>query len=271
MFLFRKKHTLQAALRSHPGLIRGNNEDAARILSGGRTDAGADLGKCSPEQAEFSGTWSGDSVCFLAAAADGMGGEACGELASFAAIRHLQPASFRKIRETGEETVRRANEEICREMAARGARMGSTLAVLYLDGDQGMAMNLGDSRIYLLRDGSLTQLSEDHSRAAQMVRQGILTPEEALSHPGRHALTQHLGIEPEEFLIEPAWEGPLDLAAGDRFLLCSDGLYDMVSEEEIRRFLETAESPEDACGTLLDAALAGGGRDNVTVLAVFVS
>ena len=285
MLFFHRRYQLQAACISHPGRVRGNNEDAAWLMGKIKED---------PDQPEFASVWSGVSLRFLAAVADGMGGEACGEIASMEAVKNLQPAAFPGIRARAVADIAAANEVICREMEAQGSRMGSTFAALYLDGDRGLAVNVGDSRVYLLRDGIFTQLSTDHDRAAQMVRQGMLTKEEAAKHPARHSLTQHLGIDPEEFVIEPAFSEVTGLREGDIFLLCSDGLSDMVPDERIREILvggdkaggnaaggnennawnENGAGNESraalACLALRDAALAAGGRDNVTVLTVFV-
>ena len=146
--------------------------------------------------------------------------------------------------------------------------MGSTLAALYIDEGKILCCNIGDSRCYRLRGGRLEPLSTDHNKAGRMVEMGVLTPEQAARHPSRHELTQHLGIFEEEMIIQPAFHGPEALQQGDIFLLCSDGLTDMVSEADITTCLSGDSSPEEKAEKLISMALAGGGKDNVTVLVV---
>lgn len=114
----------------------------------------------------------------------------------------------------------------------------------------------------------LTQLSVDHTQAQMLLEQGIITPEQALTHRDRHVLTQHLGIFPEEMVVEPHCAEPVELKEGDIFLLCSDGLTDMLSDDEICAVLLGETALEVKAHALINAALANGGRDNVTVVLV---
>ena len=153
------------------------------------------------------------------------------------------------------------------EMKRRGnRRMGSTLTALYIDDGKAVCCNVGDSRGYLLRGGKLSQLSVDHNKAGRMVELGVLTPKQAARHPSRHELTQHLGIFADEMVIEPAMSQPVKLEDGDLFLLCSDGLTDMVSPEDIKKILSGKALPQEMVKELIQLALAGGGRDNVTAI-----
>lgn len=252
---------LHAAVISHVGRVRSNNEDNFYLQGQIRQDV---------DQLNTRAQFSGPDAQVLFAVADGMGGEAQGEFASLAAVRSLRPAAIGRAAAEATRSIGRANAVICREMDRIGRRMGTTLAALYVDQGKGIACNVGDSRVYLLRGGTLTQLSTDHSQVQQMVQLGLLTPEEARSHPGRHALTQHLGIREDEMILEPAFSEELALEEGDVFLLCSDGLTDMVEDETIAALL-SAGTQEHQVQELVERALANGGRDNVTVLVAHVS
>lgn len=250
--------TIRYAVVSHPGKVRPGNEDNFRINSFYRKDVTvhevSQSGKAKPSR-------------FLAAVCDGMGGEADGETASLLAVEGLLPRSLRELPACALEDIQAANLRLCRHITQQGGtRCGSTLAALYIDGGRAVCCNVGDSRIYLFRNGQLTQLTKDHSQGQQMVDMGILTPEKARDSSARHKLTQHLGIFEEEMVIEP-WVAPsVALACGDRFLLCSDGLTDMVPDTEIARILSGPGSSREQAHRLLEQALGAGGRDNITVL-----
>ena len=251
---------LRAAVRTHAGRIRENNEDNFYLQTRCRTDV---------TQPEAAYACAAADSRFLAAVADGMGGEAAGEKASLLAVQALHPCAIERTEEYAHAAVMQANEGICTEMRKNGgSRMGSTLAALYIDAGQFLCCNIGDSRCYRLRGGVLTQLSTDHNKAKRMVELGVLTKEQAARHPSRHELTQHLGIFPEEILIEPALCGPQTVEAGDVFLLCSDGLTDMVDEDQIAAVLAGPGPAQTQADALVEQALAAGGRDNVTVLVV---
>lgn len=191
---------------------------------------------------------------------DGMGGENFGEFASFAAADCMQKMTrrlkdyFIPERRFLNEMCLRVNaavvekrKELCTE------RMGSTMVALYFSHNYVYVCNLGDSRAYRLRDGEFLQLSEDHVEK----REGQTTK--------KTPLTQHLGIDPEDYLIEP-YIAKGELKHGDQYLLCSDGLTDMLSNFEIDEILSTAASTEDCAQKLVDSALEKGGKDNVTVI-----
>lgn len=191
---------------------------------------------------------------------DGMGGENFGELAAFAAADCMQSVT-RKLKDyfiperrflNGmcmklNEAVVTKQRELCTE------RMGTTMVALYFSHGYVYVCNLGDSRAYRLRDGELLQISEDH-----------VEKREGQTHR-KAPLTQHLGIDPEEFLIEPHIAKG-ELKHGDQYLLCSDGLTDMLTNVEIDAILTAAPTVEDCAQKLVDAALEKGGRDNVTVI-----
>ena len=251
---------ISAAARTHVGRIRTNNEDNFYLQKHIRRDVNQGSAFCG-------GTWKDRS--FLAAVADGMGGEDSGEIASLLAVQALSPCRFEEMEGTARASIDRANEKICEEIEKNGGRrMGSTLAALYIDDGKARCCNIGDSRVYLLREGKFMRLSTDHNKAGRMVELGVLTPEQAARHPSRHELTQHLGIFEEEMVLEPAFGEPVTLQEGDVFLLCSDGLTDMVSEAAIAACLSREAPPEEQTESLVQLALDGGGRDNVTALVV---
>lgn len=254
------KLKLRAAVQTHVGHVRVNNEDNFYLRSHIREDV-------AQKEAKFRCT-SQDSR-FLAAVADGMGGEELGELASLLAVQSLRSCRLNAVRDTAMASIRQANSQICAEIKKNGGgRMGSTLVALYIDHGKALCCNIGDSRCYLLRDGALKQLSIDHNKARRMVELGVLTPEQAARHPSRHELTQHLGIFESEMVIEPAFSEMLELRSGDMFLLCSDGLTDRVAEADIAECLTTGCAPEDLTEDLIQRALVHGGRDNVTALVI---
>jgi protein phosphatase len=207
------------------------------------------------------------------AVADGMGGHQGGEVASLTAIEALRDAYRREDGSAGlEQAIAAANDAVVEK--ARGSAdlrsMGTTLAVVALvdDGDDELlaVANIGDSRIYLMRKGELTQLTDDHSLPQELKRQGQLTAAEAAVDPRRNVVTRVIG---------PSFgEGPdmqnLIPYAGDRIVICSDGLYNEVDDADIARILRTIGDPKDAARTLVDLANEHGGGDNISVIVVDV-
>lgn len=201
------------------------------------------------------------------AVADGMGGAQAGEVASrIAAGAFESGADADAPPESQLEAIAlNANREI-HDLAQRDsttAGMGTTLTAAMVAGDEVALGHVGDSRAYVLRDGRLKRLTKDHSLVEELRRQGRLTEEEAEEHPQRSIITRALGPEPDvnvDTMTFPA-------KAGDVFLLCSDGLTTMVSDEEISRILSEARTLRSAVNKLIDAANSGGGRDNITAVA----
>ncbi|HEU5418115.1 MAG TPA: PP2C family serine/threonine-protein phosphatase [Streptosporangiaceae bacterium] len=201
----------------------------------------------------------------LQAVADGLGGHAAGEVASATAIETLSPLDAEiapgELLAALERAVRAADSRLHDMIGANQALagMGTTLTALLWSGRQLALAHVGDSRAYLLRDGELTQISRDHTVVQALLDDGRITPEEALSHPQRSMVLRALGspsAEPDLQLLEAR--------AGDRYLLCSDGLYDVVPAAEISRVLAAAVTPEAGAAELVDLANAGGGPDNIT-------
>ena len=203
----------------------------------------------------------------LFAIADGMGGAQAGELASSlaaGAVREDEAAAGRgerRVAELIQEANRRVYERSSQDAAASG--MGTTMTVAFV-GEANVAFgHVGDSRAYLIRDGKLEQLTEDHSLVAELVRSGKLSPEEAETHPQRSVITRALGTDPDvdvdTFSIETA--------PGDLFMLCSDGLTSMVEDDVILRTIEkNRDNLQTAAKALIRTANKGGGEDNITVV-----
>ncbi|HEX8085848.1 MAG TPA: Stp1/IreP family PP2C-type Ser/Thr phosphatase [Solirubrobacteraceae bacterium] len=204
----------------------------------------------------------------LFAVADGMGGAQAGEIASRIAVESLgeagvpEGAAERRLA----EIVQQANERIhavSREDSSR-AGMGTTMTVLLFGEDEVTVAHVGDSRAYLLRDGELERLTEDHSLVEEYRRLGRLTDEEAENHPQRSIITRALGPEEHVDVDTRTLRG----RAGDVFLICSDGLTTMIKEALIAETLRSAPSLHDAGERLIEAANDAGGRDNITVILV---
>jgi protein phosphatase len=198
--------------------------------------------------------------------ADGMGGARAGEVASRLAVDAF--AAGLPPEGTAEErlsiVVQRANHEIHRrsQVDADRAGMGTTVTAAYLDGDVLALAHVGDSRAYLVRDGELIRLTEDHSLVEELLRGGKLTEEEAQEHPQRSVITRALGIEP---IVEvDTWTYPL--RSGDVVLLCSDGLTSMIGEPQVLDAIMQSSTLATAADRLITEANAAGGRDNITVV-----
>lgn len=200
------------------------------------------------------------------AVADGMGGARAGEVASriaaetFRDPRDSSRSPEQQLEQVAQEANRRIYELALRDQSRRG--MGTTLTATLVDGDAVSVGHVGDSRAYRLRDGELTQLTQDHSLVAELERSGQLTPEAAEHHPQRSIITRALGPEPEvevDTHTHPA-------RAGDVYVLCSDGLTGMISDSELATVLRAAPSLESAAEALVRAANQSGGKDNITVV-----
>ena len=246
------------------GLIRDNNEDNFFLN-------GIFLNENNRDKSDtFTSVRS--STAQLIGVFDGMGGEAMGEEASYIIAQTMSKAH--KYVNSGETSHRKtilsvindANTKICKKMIDSGERrIGATFAAITIDNNAVTAYNVGDSRIYMLRAGVLKQLSTDDTTAQRLLNMGMITEEEAKVHKDRHKLTQHLGIFRDEKIIEPHISEKIEIQKGDKFLLCSDGLTDMLEDDEIREILSKNESSSDLSKRLVQAALDNGGEDNVTV------
>jgi protein phosphatase len=257
---------LQIGHYSHPGRSGKNNEDYYGIFS--VSTAGGE--------------------CVVAAVADGIGGSVGGEQASRLAIRTLA-AFLEDDRYAGSSPGQRLDQAIQlanREIYAKAqndpslASMGTTIVAVALDGDRLHVVHAGDSRAYLVRDGRAQPLTLDHSWAQEAIEAGRISVEAAKSHPNRHVIRRYLGInedvETDMRVVDPNQPAanrerpatvlsPVLTRAGDTIVLCSDGLTDEVSDEEIAR-IASRGTPEEAARRLVDAANAAGGADNITAV-----
>lgn len=204
----------------------------------------------------------------LFAVADGMGGEAHGAQAALETVRALDTVDLAGGAEAVTDHLLARNDVICDLISSGdGRRMGATFAGLLIHNGMAHVINVGDSRVYLCRSSALEQLSCDHTAIRPMIDMGILTPEAARTHPDRHRLSQHLGIFPDEMVIEPHTVSGMP-QVGDIFLLCSDGLTDMVDDTGIGAILRGQGTLPEKAEALFAAALRGGGKDNISVLLV---
>ena len=231
---------LQACAKTDVGLTRKNNEDLLFV----------------------------DKNRGLFIVADGMGGHAAGEIASRIAVetvcQSLQATGLDTPQEQLGQAIENANLAV-KQAADKNNEwqgMGTTLTLLLLQQQQGYIAHVGDSRVYRLRGSQLEQLSDDHSLVGEQVRQGILTPEQAKTSSLGNVLLQAIGITPELDICQKK----VHLAAGDCFLLCSDGLTNMISDQEIEKILKQPGALYPRCDDLIEAAIAAGGKDNITTI-----
>ena len=216
------------------------------------------------------------------AVADGMGGHAAGEVAARLAVETMleavrrssateTPSEFDPLIASSSlrEAIDEANRRICESIASHEEQrgMGTTIAAVLAAGDRAVVAHVGDSRVYLLREGRLLRLTSDHSWVNEQVKLGLLSDDAAQRHPMRNIVTRALGSR-ADVDVEIALES---IRRGDVLLLCSDGLNTMLADDEIRDLLGAHhDDPEAAARTLVAAANARGGDDNVTVIVVRV-
>jgi protein phosphatase len=245
---------LEVAALSHIGLVRQRNEDALGYLE--PPDAGVRAAKGS---------------VFLVA--DGMGGHRGGEIASQLAVETILSSYYASREPDPAKALDRAFKEANRVIIDKSRSdvslhgMGTTCTALVFRRGEAYVAHVGDSRAYLYHDGRLEQLTEDHSLVGEMVRSGILSDEDARNHPRRNVITRSIGTH-EDLLVDVT-EQPLAAANEDVFLLCSDGLTSLVTEDELKTALGSND-PSKACAALVDLANDNGGKDNITVQIVKV-
>jgi protein phosphatase len=229
------------------GMVREQNEDNYACLSiGGKT---------------------------LFVVADGMGGHDAGEVASKIAVETVceeirkGAASERDPQGLVERAVQRANDEVRREGANKKSDMGTTLSIALIADSTAYIANVGDSRVYWIENGSITQITEDHSLVAKLVSAGKLTQEEARGHPRSNLLYRTIGND--EIVMADTFQ--VTLKKGGSLLLCSDGLWGEVADEEIHKAFAAGSDAATACSRLVQTALENGGKDNITAVVVKVS
>ena len=225
--------------RSDVGLVRGHNEDSFLLRAP------------------------------LFAVCDGMGGHAAGEVASSLAVDTIG----RNAPGTADDTLLGAAIEAANLTVINGAEngigkpgMGCTASAVLIEGNKMAVGHVGDSRVYLLRRGTLVRVTHDHSYVEELVDSGQITADEARVHPSRSIITRALGSDPEMY----ADHFSLEVTNGDRIMLCSDGLSTMVQDEDIESLMARTRDPQRCASQLVNAAIAAGGHDNVTVIVVDV-
>lgn len=232
--------------------------------------AASNVGKvrASNQDAGYAGT-------YLSVVADGMGGHAGGDVASHLVIRHLLQLDkeYTDVVTAQQDllaTLLQANDMLSDVVYEHPelAGLGTTVSALLRVGRQVVIAHIGDSRIYLLREGNLSQVTVDHTFVQRLIDSGRITEEEAHDHPRRSVLMRVLGDVDASPELDTA---VLDIAEGDRWMLCSDGLTGVVYTERLKPFLVEAETAEDAADTLVQASLTGGAPDNVTVVVVDIT
>ena len=242
-----------------------------RLLYSARTDVGMIR---SGNEDNFAVNAGGDRGLFVVA--DGMGGHAAGEVASEMAVQiiELELASIKDLEEKASadrvmEALRKANRNIhdrtITEVDKQG--MGTTASVLLVNNNRYLIGQVGDSRVYLLRDGALKQLTKDHSYVQEQVDAGFLTPEQALYHPYSNVITRCVGASPE---VQPdVYSG--DVRVGDLFLVASDGLTGMVDDRRLQILLMSRAEPERKVHALISEANGRGGLDNITAIVIQIA
>lgn len=256
MNIFRKKPEIESAVQSNIGLHRTGNED--NFYFNGTMANKNELSQGVLFKEIFDGKTQVYAVC------DGVGGQARGEEASYLAasslselfgIERITPAHIFGF-------IKKINER-CRSLAAGEDRPGSTLVTVIIQRNIASVVHIGDSRAYFMRDGDFKLLTRDHSQAQEYVDNGLITADKAATHPSAAILTQYLGMpgDPVPSFFE------IKLKRNDTFLLCSDGLSDLVSEAEMAAALNGRKCT-DACKDLTALALKRGGYDNITTMAL---
>lgn len=204
--------------------------------------------------------------------ADGMGGHIGGEIASASTVDRLRDvvAGGKVVPRSIEKALSKAVKDIASHVDTTDQGTGTTVTGVYLDTAESephwVTLNIGDSRVYLVRDETIAQITTDHSVVQELVAAGRLSPEEAENHPYGNVITRAVG--PSEG-VTPDYVR-LDVVDGDRFVICSDGLTKELTDYGIQHFLAEHRDPAEAVEAMLDAALENGGRDNITIIVLNV-
>ena len=261
--------TVNAVVISHRGCARENNEDNfffdGDILTENEADGGAVI--CEQITQPY----------HLFAICDGMGGLQGGERASAICVQSMGVLNMSLPAASIQRAIDAYADEACRRVyqdsleIGEDGREGSTLALLYMSGGKAYVGNVGDSRVYLLRMGKLYQLSTDHSPVFRMMQKGQLTREQMRKHPQGNVIGAYIGMSEDRKPKPYASHYSVGLCAGDRFMLCSDGLSDLISHDELQRRMAEAKDPKSAASQLVWRALEMGGKDNTTCMILDIS
>lgn len=247
------KYEIDACILSDVGCAREINEDSGKYVHPG-----------DPELLREKGS--------LVLVCDGMGGHSAGEVASGMAVDVISRVYYDG-KDDAQSALTRAFEKANRDIYEASTKdesrkgMGTTGTALVLRNGRAFAAHVGDSRIYLVRNEQIYVMTQDHSEVMEMVKRGLISLEEARHHPDKNVILRALGSHPE--VEVSTWDTPFPLRAEDLFVLCSDGLYDLVEDDEIRKAAISAD-PRSACEALIALAKERGGHDNITVAIVKV-
>ena len=261
-----RSHLTVAAL-SHPGLTGKNNEDRYSVCAY---------------------TGEAEKPVLFAVVSDGIGGHRAGEVAAELAVNYIVEkvslSDGKNPLEIMESAIHSASEAIASRSASKPEQqgMGATCACVWVEGDRLYTAYIGDSRIYLVRDGKIQRLTVDHTWVQEAIERGIITADQAHDHPNVHVIRRHLGqaelpevdyrlrLNPEDGIEQAKQNQGTQLRAGDILLMCSDGLTDLVWDDEILRLITTRNALKSAAEDLVAQANERGGHDNITVVLIGV-
>jgi len=245
------QYSLNVAQRTDIGLQRQNNEDNMAFVI--------------PEDPQVMAK---RGALFIVA--DGLGGHTKGEVASEIAVRAVSDTYYQDEQEevalSLQKAIKQANTQIFSTNASTSKEMGTTCVVAVLQGDTAYIANVGDSRAYILRNGQIKQVSQDHSVVAEQLRAGLITKDQVFGHTDRNKITRCLGIK-SDVEIDVFSE---QVQEGDLLLLCTDGLSNVIDDEELARIVQEFQ-PQESVSKLIDRANEEGGSDNITAMIVQVS
>jgi serine/threonine protein phosphatase PrpC len=237
------------------------------------TGNATDTGRSRSDNQDYFGFYEHEPYGTLWIICDGMGGAAGGRTASTMAVDAVREV-FQEVRKRDPvamlgAAIEKANSAIYARSRreAHLAGMGTTTAILLIKDGFAHIGHVGDSRIYMIRNGIMTQLTKDHTLVQKMLDENAITPEQAVDHPEGHVISRSIGVD-KKVELETRHE-PIKVELQDRFVLCSDGLTGMVSDELIREYVHDLE-PQTACRKLVDLANENGGTDNITVQVVSI-
>ncbi len=255
-----KEACVFATLRSSKGRVRRNNEDAYYFNGAFPSLQKMDVEASLSEKFPLCGA--------LFAVCDGMGGMQNGELASNLAASRMHNLVGKMKGLNFPDALHEWVSETSLAVAQAACGGGSTLALVYVDAGCVRIAHIGDSRVYRLHDGALTLLTRDHSKVQMLIDVGLLTPEQARTHPHRHMITRYLGMNNEEETRTclASVDRPMPVMNTDRYLICSDGVTDMLDDGQIEALMLAAKTADECANAVYHAALEAGGEDNTTLI-----
>ena len=261
---------LRAAVISHIGCVRGNNED--NFYFNGDYMEMKEVNDGTMFRAIATRNHHLMCIC------DGMGGLEGGERASRLVVTGIhaldKPMSIQDVSIEIDSFARQVSEQIQQDALKSGGdqtKEGTTLALVYMTGGTMHVANVGDSRVYVLRNGKLIQVSMDHTRIYQMMLAGQLTKEQVRNHPESNRIDHYVGMPKDRISNDFVFHKNCSICNSDRLFLCTDGVSDLMSDEKLEEFLSNNAAPLDAARQIIEYALEMGGKDNSTVIVADVT